>query len=628
MSEGIMTLDTKERRLDKYNSVFWIFMFAVVILESGYNQWRFKEMTLEINELRNQQFENMEKLKEYAINNNNNLPKGKVFATPNFGSHLAMIRLRRNVQNGNLLLDSLHAIIQKIISKNIANGKVCQNKSIVCIKGDKGERGQSGTVGSKGQKGGPGDIGATGAKGVPGLIGPIGPKGQRGNRGPRGKPGPLGFKGQKGDHGFIGATGAQGARGLIGPTGLKGHKGEPGAKGRSIEKPRIISKWQLVVSKPELTNFTLHCAAQGNPQPKLRWEFHGRKTDSRYMYPLNDALEIKTIQQKDAGSIKCIAENILGTAEIETRLNVLTKPRIKFIGRKVLATVGLPVAITCNATGNPTPKLIWKKAFGLLRGEQALSKDGQSLQLKLNTPVIEDSGYYVCVAENHIGKTSQSVLIDVEVNDRNCDTWRKSGYTRNGVYTINPDGGLPFSVYCDMTTAGGGWTIIQRRVNGKVDFFRNWVDYKNGFGNLEEEFWLGNDKIHRLTKQKDMKIRFDLEDVAGEKAFAEYGTFYIDGEDKQYMAHVTSYSGTAGDSFSGTNGLKFSTKDKDHDTASSSCANQFHGAWWYAACHSSNLNGKYLNGPHKSPANGVNWYHFKGYYNSLKKTEMKLKPRK
>ena len=33
--------------------------------------------------------------------------------------------------------------------------------------------------------------------------------------------------------------------------------------------------------------------------------------------------------------------------------------------------------------------------------------------------------------------------------------------------------------------------MIQRRVDGSVDFYRDWFEYDNGFGHLEGEFWLG-----------------------------------------------------------------------------------------------------------------------------------------
>eukprot|EP00112_Aurelia_sp_Birch-Aquarium-sp1_P006983 Seg1762.8 transcript_id=Seg1762.8/GoldUCD/mRNA.D3Y31 product=Techylectin-5B protein_id=Seg1762.8/GoldUCD/D3Y31 len=577
-----MTFEKKESRLDKFNSMFSIFLLIVVAFEMGYNQWRFVEIKQEINELKLQQFQNTQKLDKHELSHKITTTNKRAFISPNFGSNLAITRMRRHVPNGHLL-DGVHSLIHEMLKENTNTPKGCQNKSVVCIKGEKGDRG------------------------------------------PRGKAGPFGFKGQKGEHGDIGSSGVRGLQGLPGPSGPMGQKGEPGANGKSIEEPRIVSKWQAVISKPESTNFTLYCAAEGNPLPKMTWEFDGRKTDSRYTYPSSGALQITNIKEDDHGKIKCIAENILGKEEMETKLDVQTKPKIQMPARKVLATVGLPVHIPCNATGNPAPKITWKKAFGKLNGEQFLSKGGQTLQLKLNAATVEDSGYYVCSAENLVGKASKSILIDVI--ERNCGTWRKNGHTKNGVYMINPDGGSPFDVYCDMTTTSGGWTVIQRRMNGKVDFFRNWMEYKNGFGNLEGEFWLGNDKIHRLTKQKNMKIRFDLEDVAGTKVFAEYVTFYIDGEEKQYTAHVSSYSGTAGDSFGGVNGFKFSTKDKDYDTWGKGCANEFHGAWWYDKCHRSNLNGKYLNGPHKSYANGVNWYTFKGHHNSLKTTEMKLKPK-
>ncbi|CAF3601716.1 unnamed protein product, partial [Rotaria sp. Silwood2] len=45
------------------------------------------------------------------------------------------------------------------------------------------------------------------------------------------------------------------------------------------------------------------------------------------------------------------------------------------------------------------------------------------------------------------------------------------------------------------------WTVIQHRINGTIDFYHGWNDYKNGFGDLRTEFWLGNEKIHLLTNQ-------------------------------------------------------------------------------------------------------------------------------
>ena len=72
--------------------------------------------------------------------------------------------------------------------------------------------------------------------------------------------------------------------------------------------------------------------------------------------------------------------------------------------------------------------------------------------------------------------------------------------------------------------------------------------------------------------------------------------------------------------------MQFSTRDSDNDiNPDGSCAQLFKGAWWYSYCHHSNLNGLYLNGSHSSMADGVNWIPFKGYYYSLKRTEMKVK---
>ena len=190
---------------------------------------------------------------------------------------------------------------------------------------------------------------------------------------------------------------------------------------------------------------------------------------------------------------------------------------------------------------------------------------------------------------------------------------------------MNPDGKGSFNVYCDMRTDGGGWTVFQRRQDDSVDFYRGWNDYKSGFGQLAAEFWLGNDKIHRLTAARPSSLRVELEDWNGVRVFAKYSKFKIGVEQVQYRLEVGSYSGTAGESLTYHNNMAFSTKDRDNDGGSRNCAVSLTGAWWYKDCYHSNLNGKYL-GNVKGNAKGVVWWYFKQYYLSLKFTEMKLRP--
>ena len=164
-----------------------------------------------------------------------------------------------------------------------------------------------------------------------------------------------------------------------------------------------------------------------------------------------------------------------------------------------------------------------------------------------------------------------------------------------------------------METDGGGWTVFQRRQDGSVDFYRGWVDYEMGFGELDNEFWLGLSKIHRLTKI-DSSLHVDLEHFNQSTRYAHYDTFSVGDVSAEYVLTVGGYSGTAGDSLGGVSGMKFSTKDNDNDVSSSHCAQSYQGAWWFKACHHSYLNGQY---PH-----GVQWPHWPG---PLKFTEMKLR---
>ncbi|XP_030648082.1 fibrinogen like 1B [Chanos chanos] len=229
------------------------------------------------------------------------------------------------------------------------------------------------------------------------------------------------------------------------------------------------------------------------------------------------------------------------------------------------------------------------------------------------------------------------------VYDRDCSQLFDRLRPVSGFYRIKPKPSVePFLVYCDMED-GGGWTVIQKRRNGRVDFNREWADYKDGFGNFKlrnDEFWLGNDHIHSLLGDENL-MKIDLMDWNGDNTFALYENFRISDEKDKYRLHFGLYSGKAGDALSGGagmvqqwsashSGMQFSTKDQDNDRyLQGSCASENNGGWWFNRCHAANLNGKfYRKGEYKAKSdNGVVWATWKGFWYSLRHTTMKVRPR-
>ncbi|XP_062603511.1 fibrinogen-like protein A [Saccostrea cucullata] len=204
---------------------------------------------------------------------------------------------------------------------------------------------------------------------------------------------------------------------------------------------------------------------------------------------------------------------------------------------------------------------------------------------------------------------------------RNCP----SSKGKDGLYRISV-GSEVKSVYCDMSTDGGGWTAIQRRQDGSTDFYRTWSEYKQGFGDPSANYWIGNDEIYELTNNKDQELRVELQRFNGDTAYAQYSTFYVGDEDTKYKLTVSGFSGTAGDSLTYNSGSRFTTKDQKNDGYSGvNCGTLFHGAWWYRSCTLSNLNGEFG----QSGVSGgkyTTWYYWKGN-EALKQTVMMIRHR-
>ncbi|TSK13571.1 Angiopoietin-related protein 4 [Bagarius yarrelli] len=212
----------------------------------------------------------------------------------------------------------------------------------------------------------------------------------------------------------------------------------------------------------------------------------------------------------------------------------------------------------------------------------------------------------------------------------NCHDVFLRGETASGVYTLQPPDSPPLRVYCHMT-ADAGWTVIQRRLDGSVDFDQLWNEYQNGFGNLDGEFWLGLEKMYHVTKDEDVILKIEMTDWRDEHQSVQYRV-RLNGEHSNYSLQILeSPDGNLESSLSTeSSSLPFSTRDKDNDRKDDfNCAKHLSGGWWFSNCGRSNLNGRYFITPPKQRhqrKQGMFWKTWHGRYYSLKSTVMMISP--
>ena len=137
-------------------------------------------------------------------------------------------------------------------------------------------------------------------------------------------------------------------------------------------------------------------------------------------------------------------------------------------------------------------------------------------------------------------------------------------------------------------------------MSDSVDFDRDWDDYVNGFGDVDENYWMGLEEIHQLTTENDMSLDINIETFEGEPFTLSLDTFSVGNVATDYKLDFSGYSQSS-DRVKGTifssyyNGSKFSTRDRDNDRSREfNCAsNWYSGGWWYTICGVINLNGNY-----------------------------------
>ncbi|NXP14954.1 ANGL3 protein, partial [Thinocorus orbignyianus] len=209
-----------------------------------------------------------------------------------------------------------------------------------------------------------------------------------------------------------------------------------------------------------------------------------------------------------------------------------------------------------------------------------------------------------------------------------CTALYNSGVRSSGVYTIQPNGSEPFDVYCEMKF-GSSWTVIQKRVDGSLDFNQTWDAYTDGFGDLNGEFWLGLNKTYSITEQGDYILRIELQDWKDNKRFVEYA-FSLGGPETNYTLQLSRVSGSIPNALPEQTELRFSTADRDMDIISDfNCPENYLGGWWHSECEETNLNGKYVAPRSRGRLDrrkGLYWKPKKGRYYLLRSTKIMIHP--
>ncbi|PIK37666.1 hypothetical protein BSL78_25497 [Apostichopus japonicus] len=187
-----------------------------------------------------------------------------------------------------------------------------------------------------------------------------------------------------------------------------------------------------------------------------------------------------------------------------------------------------------------------------------------------------------------------------------------------GENALCTDRGNEHGCFCEDGYDGDGQIVkkkvFHKRVDGTENFDRDWEDYKNGFGHLNAEFWLGNEAIHYVSSQKIYSMRVDLLDTSGYSTYASYEVTSVGSMEQNYVLHWEGFTGTViVNALTSHNDMAFSTFDRDNDLSNGNCAAQYPGGWWFNNCYYSNLNGDYGSGNYWMPV-------------VAEESEMKLRP--
>ncbi|ALC39862.1 maker547 [Drosophila busckii] len=227
----------------------------------------------------------------------------------------------------------------------------------------------------------------------------------------------------------------------------------------------------------------------------------------------------------------------------------------------------------CAFAKNATERTAYETKIYLLNNDEATSKCEQ--------PKFEFEKLQAKIREQELTIARlEAKCFAVPTEATSCLPFGKS----NEIQRIRIPGTESFQVLCAAKIAGEGWTVILNKRQHTGSFYRTWYEYRNGFGDLQDDFFIGLQRLHLMTKFQPHELYVEIKDFWNTTSYASYSNFSIGNETEAYKL-LTLGAFTGGkDYFKTQLHMKFSTLNRDNDNDVRNCATIFQFGWWYNTC--------------------------------------------
>lgn len=213
----------------------------------------------------------------------------------------------------------------------------------------------------------------------------------------------------------------------------KREEGSQGSKGltSSFSRFPVLTSANLSYSVIVGSKVMLECQVDNLGEFVVLWKKGARvlsvgkllvRKDGKVRVNRDFSLELSEVQETDGGQYSCHLDVYGETQTAVHNLTVLVPPQIHAWERTLEVTAGDDLSIICEATGNPMPRVSWRK--------YETGRDVKGEKVELTNLTREEGGLYVCTADNGVTAPVERVtriLVRHSPEVRIEETWKPSG---------------------------------------------------------------------------------------------------------------------------------------------------------------------------------------------------------